>query len=265
VYYVLARADGDSVVPETNENNNMRADAVAIGPDLVVSVFTVPATAAAGSMISVNDTTRNQGAGAAPASTTSFYLSTNSAFDGADLWLGSRAVASLAAGVASTAPTTLTIPLTATAGNYYIIARADGDLLVPETNENNNVRGDSVSIGPDLVVSVLTAPAAAVAGATISVSDTTRNQGGGAAPASSTMFYLSTNTAFDAADVPLGARAVAELAASATSAASTSLEIPPTTLAGVYYVLARADGDLLVPETNENNNVRAARVTVSAP
>ena len=115
------------------------------------------------------------------------------------------------------------------------------------------------------MVSALTAPATAAAGSTISVTDTSRNQGAGPAPATSTSFYLSTNAVFDAADVPLGLRALPELAAGATSAASTSLTIPATATAGTHYVLARADGEALVPETNENNNVRAAPVVVSAP
>ena len=82
--------------------------------------------------------------------------------------------------------------------------------------------------GPDLVVATLMAPAAAAAGSAIDVSDTTRNQGAGAASASTTSFYLSTNAVFDGADVLLGARPVPALAPSASSTSITSLALPPT-------------------------------------
>jgi NAD(P)-dependent dehydrogenase (short-subunit alcohol dehydrogenase family) len=223
-------------VSERNETNNQRTDAIAIGPDLVLSTFTAPTAAGAGSSISVSDTTRNQGAGTAPASTTGFYLSTNAIFDDSDVLLGTRSVPELAAAASSSASTSLILPATTAAGIYYVLARADGESSVAETNEANNMRTASISIGPDLVVSALTAPAAAVAGSTISVTDTSRNQGAGQAAAASTSFYLSTNAVFDAADVPLGLRALPELAPGATSAAPTSLTIPHTASAGIHYI-----------------------------
>jgi subtilase family serine protease len=43
-------------------------------PDLTVSSIVVPAQGAAGTVIQVTDTTNNLGSGAAPASTSTFYL-----------------------------------------------------------------------------------------------------------------------------------------------------------------------------------------------
>jgi subtilase family serine protease len=60
-----------------------------------------------------------------------------------------------------------------------------------ESNEFNNAFGRVVSIGPDFMVSSLTAPASAGPGTSIAVSDTVKNQGGGAGAASTTRFYLS--------------------------------------------------------------------------
>ena len=71
---------------------------------------------------------------------------------------------------------------------------------------------------PDLLISALTAPSAALAGSTISLSETTKNQGGPAA-ASATRYYLSTNTTFEAGDTALGFRLVPALVAGASSAA----------------------------------------------
>ena len=120
-------------------------------------------------------------------------------------------------------------------------------LVADPAYELGNVVSGTVSVanddaGPDLVVATLLAPATAAAGSAIDVSDTTRNQGAGAASASTTTFYLSTNAVFDGADVFLGARPVPALAPTASSTSITSLALPPTTAAGNYYVLARADG-----------------------
>jgi len=75
---------------------------------------------------------------------------------------------------------------------------------------------------------------------------------------------LSFNSALDASDVLLGARAVPPLAAGATSAGSTRVAIPPGTAAGSYYVLARADGGDEVVETSETNNLGVTTLKIGS-
>ena len=78
--------------------------------------------------IVVNDTTKNLGGGAASASVTRFYLSTDTVLDGNDTTLaGSRDVGVLDAGATSSGSTTVTIPASTPAGSYYILAKADAD------------------------------------------------------------------------------------------------------------------------------------------
>jgi subtilase family serine protease len=254
LYYVIARADADNVVSETTETNNTSVRAVQIGPDLLVSTWSVPGTAAPGVAFAVSDTTANQGGGTAGASTTRFYLSTNALFDSGDVLLGSRAVPSLAPGATSTGSTTLTVPAGTVVGTYYILIRADADGVVGETVEANNTAAVPVQVGADLIVSAFTVPPTAGAGVAITVTDTTTNQGSGPAAASTTRFYLSTDPTFDAGDVALGGRAVPALAPGGASGGSTTLTVPVTTAPGTYYVIARADADGLVAETSESNN-----------
>jgi subtilase family serine protease len=264
IYFVLARADADGAVAETNEINNSRARQIVIGTDLVVSTLSVPATGGAGAALTVSDTTLNQGGGTAGASTTAFYLSTNSILDSNDVPVGSRAVPALAPGASSAAATVVTIPAGTATGTYFVIARADGDGVVAETVETNNTSARQVVIGPDLLVGSLTAPATATPGAAITVTDTTRNQGGGAAGASTTRFYLSTNTLLDGSDVPLGSRPVGALAPGAGSIAATTVTLPASLAVGTYWVLAQADADGVVGETVETNNTGAATVQIGA-
>ncbi len=255
-YYIIAKADADSLVSEVNEGNNAKASgAFIVGPDLIVSTLFAPSTTGAGSTVIVSNTTKNQGVTSSGASTTKFYLSTDTSLDSADALLGSRAVAGLATGGTSVESTSLSIPAATTPGSYYIIAQADADGAVTESNEGNNtLASNAFTIGADLIVSALTAPSTGIPGSTVTVTGTTTNQGGGSAGASTTKFYLSTNTTFDATDIFLGSRAVPSLAPGAASSASTALTIPAGVQGGSYYVIAQADADNAVAEFNESNN-----------
>jgi subtilase family serine protease len=263
-YYVLARADVGGVVAESQEGNNVFARAVQIGADLAVTAFSAPAIAGGGVAFTVTDTTLNRGGGAAPASSTGYYLSIDSTWDAGDALVGSRSVPALAAGASSSGSASVTVSVGTPPGTYYLIARADATEAIAESQEANNSSARVVQVGPDLWVPALTAPAAAGAGAPFTVTDTTANQGGGAGDASTTAFYLSTNATWDAGDVLLGRREVPALAAGASSRTSTSLTLPADTLAGTYYILARADAGQAVAESVEGNNVGAVLMQVGA-
>jgi subtilase family serine protease len=120
---------------------------------------------------------------------------------------------------------------------------------------------------PDLSVTALKAPATVAAGSSILVQDTTNNKAPVPAGATTTRFYLSADALFDGGDVPLGplvlGRAVPALAAKTKSAGSTTVTIPLVTAPGVYFVLAVADGDGAVTETNEGNNARSRKITIT--
>jgi subtilase family serine protease len=262
-YQLLAKADGANAVGETNEINNIRSMTIRIGPDLIVSALTVPATAGAGASILVSDTTTNQGAGGAASSATRFYLSTNYSLDAADTPLQARAVGALAPGQASSGSTLVTLPSGLAPGTYYLFALADAGGEVAEAQETNNTRVAAVQVGGDLIVSALTVPARGAAGSPVVISDTTKNQGAGALGGSTTAFYLSANFALDASDVRLSpSRAVPALDAGEVSSGTTTVTLPAGTAAGVWYLLAVADADAAVAETQEGNNTRAASIHI---
>ncbi len=261
-WYIIARADTDGAVPETNENNNNKAKSVKTGPDLIVSTVTAPTTSGAGLTITVTDTTKNDGGCPAGASNTNLYLSTNSPWDAGDTYLGSRAVPALAAGATNTMGSNVTIPAGTATGTWYIIARADANGVVTETSETNNNKAKSIKIGPDLIVSSITAPLSAVNGSTITIGDTTKNSGGGAAGASTTRLYLSTNTTYDAVDILLRSRAVPALNAGTTNKLSASVTLPSVT-PGAYYIIAVSDAGSVVVETNETNNTKYKAITIT--
>ncbi len=233
-----------------------------LAPDLTVTALTAPSKAAAGSSVQVSDTTRNQGTGASARFQTRFFLSRDALLDALDAVIGSRSIDELGVGVASTATTTVTLPELLSAGTYFLFAKADPDNELLELSEFNNIRATTVAIGPDLVVTTLTAPAIASPGGTLTVTDTTANQGASPAPATSTRYFLSANAALDAGDTALQGRTVGQLAAGASSTGTTTLTLPEVIPAGSYYLLAQADGDGAVAELNEINNTRAGVVRV---
>ncbi|HEX5130250.1 MAG TPA: CARDB domain-containing protein, partial [Usitatibacter sp.] len=262
-HYLIAVADGGNTVAETQEGNNATYRSVLVGSDLQVSSFTVPATGGAGLALALMETTRNSGAGTAPASTTTYYLSTDPALDASDVVLGSHAVPALGPGATDTASVTVTLPASTATGTYYVFAKADSGGVVPEIYENNNATSRAVTIGPDMGMASLVAPASVAGGGSFLVTDTTRNSGGGAAAPSTTRYLLSTNGVPDAGDVVLGVRAVGTLGPGTTETGSVTLAIPAGTAPGSYYVLAVADAEGAVAETNEANNFANRSITVT--
>ena len=236
-------------------------------PDLLITVLTAPSAALAGSTISLSETTKNQG-GPAAASATSYYLSTNSTFDAGDTALGSRIVPALAAGASSPAPPgfPVTIPSTVATGNYYIIARADADGQVPESNESNNTKIATIHIGPpDLIVSSLSVSATSGTDltTTLTVTDITLDQAGtGPAAPTATHFYLSTDATLGAGDDLLGFRNVPKLSPGSSSQGSTSMPVPSGKPPGTYYVIAKANAGNSTPETNVTNNTRSIKIVI---
>jgi serine protease AprX len=264
-YYVLAQADSANAAAEVLETNNVKASgAVKIGADLSITVLTMPSYVGVATVISVTDTTANIGATDAPESTTSFYFSANTTLDAADALLASRAVPALAAGATSSGTVQVTIP-TATTGTYYVFANADAGQDVTETIETNNTRRYTLYVGPDLSLAAIDPPRTAEAGGPLNVTESTTNIGGGAASETQTAFYLSTNAAWDAGDLFLGARTVPPLSGGQISTATVSLTVPAGTASGTYYVIAKADSIGSLPEISETNNVRAGALSKIGP
>ena len=262
-YYIVAVADGDDVLPEALDDNNVRARRIVVGPDLIVDGVWAPDSAAPGDAIPVTVAVRNRGAGPIGPTSLRLFLATQPTLADA-IPLYAHGVPGLAAGTTHTASVTTTIPDTAgTAGTYYIVAMADGAATTPELDEINNLRAARILIGPDLVIDVLTSPPVAVAGATIVVSDTVRNRGTGPVRPTTTRFYLSPAPTLDGRGVLIGTRPVGRLAPVETSTANTTLTIPAGTGAATpYFVIAVADATLSTGELDTSNNTRAARVMI---
>jgi subtilase family serine protease len=261
-YYLIAKADADDVLLESNESNNTYAKPFSVGPDLVVSTVTVPEAAAPGATITATYTVKNQGAMGAGASTVEFFWSTNISLEPGDQSLGATGIGALIPSGTQSGQIALAIPSGVAQGTYYILAQADSAGAVGEAKESNNTKRATIEIGGDLAVSSVSAPSVLGVGVPFTATDTTKNEGGTTVGPSVTHFYLSVNAALSADDEFLGARTVDSLDAGETSTGNTTLTIPDGKPAGFYYLFAKADGPNTVIETEEGNNTAIKSVKV---
>ena len=119
-------------------------------PDLVMTAVSGPTSANTEQQITVANTARNQGLGAAGPFWVYLYLSTDATITTSDIYLVGRYIGNLAAGTESTVNTTVTIPSSVASGTYYIGAIADSSSIVVESDETNNaLAGNQITIGLD--------------------------------------------------------------------------------------------------------------------
>ncbi|NCS06775.1 MAG: hypothetical protein GPJ07_09250, partial [Microcystis aeruginosa G13-07] len=272
--YLIVRADGNNAQGETNENNNNLATPIRIdAPDFIVSNATAPASVTIGATISVTWDAKNQGTVAANAD---WYdrvvISTDQIFGNSDdtylteVWQGS--FTPLAAGATYSRTLNVTLPSTAT-GDRYLLFKADNYNYQGETDENNNVYSLPINISAsDLQVTATNAPTSAILGETVELTWTVTNNGTGAASQDwYDRVYLSSNQTLDSNDVQVTSEWVSSqtpLAAGASYTISKNVTLPSFT-PGNQYLLFVADRDNYQGEINENNNLAAVAISLTAP
>ena len=116
-------------------------------PDLVVTSVYGPTSSGGGRKVTVYATVLNRGAGTAPASTVSIYLSNDSSITSDDLHLAFTSVSSVPSGSSQVVAVSTTLPKTLPGGTYYFGAIADEPASMEEPNETNNAQvGNMVSV-----------------------------------------------------------------------------------------------------------------------
>jgi hypothetical protein len=265
---VVARdLTGDEWIDQSMAHFSIVNGAAALPNLRVTSLSGVPATASPGDSFSVLAPVHNDGDVTANESTLRFYLSADQERDSGDALLpGKHAVVPLSPGGSSAGVVTVKIPKSAALGAFYVLACADDLKRVAESDESNCLASVApMFVGkPDLVTTVLSRPPATVsAGQSFAVFDSVQNPSPFAAASSATRYYLSFDSAKGPDDIPLsGIRNVPALAAGAASWGVRSVTVPAETAPGKYRLLACADDNAKVSETDEGNNCRTAGTTV---
>ncbi len=150
---VALQPDGKIIVAGTSDNGTdydvfvLRLAEIQM-PDLVVSSIAALAWRAGTNLtaLTVSFRVKNQSSAGAAPSTVKFYLSRDMILGGSDIYLGSAAIASLAAG-RETALGTMNFRISVPAsGAWYILGVADANDEVVEGNETNNAKGTIVTV-----------------------------------------------------------------------------------------------------------------------
>ena len=268
----------DAVIGEADTANNCSASVqVTVSdtppspdPDLVVvAPSTSDSRPAAGGSFTLSATVRNDGNSDAPA-ILRYYHSTDAAITTTDAGVGTDVVASLAPRGSASESVELAAP--ATPGKHYYGACVDA--VAGEADTTNNC-SPSVQVtvtdappppqgDPDLVVAPpLVTDSRPAAGASFTLSATVRNDGNGAAPATTLRYYRSTDAAITTADTAVGTATVAALAASGGVSGSVDLTAPSNS--GTYYYGACVDAVAGEADTTDNCSTSVQVTVADAP
>ncbi len=284
-YFVLMRVDSQSVVPESDETNNLASDTLSVTntgnsfADLTGALMLPTSPVDAGTDLSFTWEVTNTGVAASVATEVEFYLSSSPGTSpGATPFL-TRSLPALAVNATNGVKTEVyTLPPSDSPiwdepnnGVYYIVMFIDRADDVPESDPgdaNNEVVGElqvNVTSGPlpDLVPDRFVPPTSGTAGASISVSWRVKNTGQGAAGAFGTMFYLSDEQGVTPTAPLLATAVTTSLAGNNTTTGNrtTSLTLPARGDSfwsrgdGTYYLIMAVDDFGAVTESNELNNL----------
>src|SRR4051794_28624414 len=229
-------------------------------PNLTVSSLACGVRTAPGGTITVSVRTANTGDAAAPASQTGIYLSVNNTFDGDTALLPKISVPALAAGASASAAVAVTIPVATAPGEDFIIALADDRQVTPEGSERNNATACPLTVGPDLLISSIVAPASAVRGTAVVAAITVRNDGGATAAASVLRLHFSTDNVI--ADDTFVTVNVPSLVANTATTVNATITIPAAAAIGTRFFIGAADASSVVKESDEANNRLARSIVV---
>jgi hypothetical protein len=152
-YFVLFVADHQNQIAETNENNNVAIvplQVITPGIDLLVQQANLGATGVTpGFPIAAVCFVQNAGNTIAPSSTVGYYLSTNQVLDAGDVLLSTEVGFPIGAGQNNRRFASLTVPAGTAAGSYHVLFVVDPQNAVSETNENNNLATQPLTVlGP---------------------------------------------------------------------------------------------------------------------
>jgi subtilase family serine protease len=263
-WYAAAWVDRTNEVPELVESNNTRlasqATLVGSAPDFTLAAVSGPASIPSDGALTLTATVCNQGTRGG-ATSVEGYLSQDTRLTAADILVGRASVGYLEPG--QCAPVSLTGPVSAGPGQWYLAAWVDKLDEVPELLEDNNTRlGDRVLVGngADLIVSEVRGPDSVAAGQPVRATATVCNQGTSSSPSSSAAFYLSLDATINTADILLGSTPVPPLEAG--ECAPVEVSGPANGHDGSWYVGVIADSGHGVAELLESNNTRAGPLLV---
>lgn len=267
-YYIVARLDSASAVDESEEENNIVVlPRVYIGParfDLIAveASHGLTGTRAPGDDLDVSVTIRNDSTRAFPSIPVRVVFSSDTTVDGSDVVACTQTL-DVDLDVGEEDDFELNCQVPRVRGTYHVLVVVDPANTAGDADLTNNVtEAESVVVAapsPDLTASAVSATPSNVAWkGTTTLAATVNNIGIDAAPTHAVRFFLSADTTYQVTDTYVCAATVTgPLAPGASMNVSQSCTLPQGNW-GTYKLLAFADGNDVVFETNESNNIAAS-------
>ena len=255
---VRAIADAAGQVPETNEANNTRDQALpaVASADLIVSATAwTPAEIVVGQTVTFEATIKNVGAGDTGRSfAVNFRMDSNK--------IGTAPVSG---GLAAGATRMAKVTWRAAAGTHSLTVIADSGNSVAESNESNNTAVYQLADigGPDLAVTLILAPATAVSAEQIDVSWTLTNQGSYDATGSWTDQVFLSDDQTPGGDEFLGGFSFTGTIQAGQSVVRSQPVTLPLIVSGNRWIVVKADAGRNLPESDEGNNVTVDDAPIS--
>ncbi|MEK8049722.1 CARDB domain-containing protein [Ideonella sp. DXS22W] len=296
-FKVLVRADEDSALIESAENNNVAQAQVSIGglpspdgelpigglevltPQFTVVAVDAPEAAFSGQQVTVRWTVRNDGDAAVnpywwSSAYDQVFLSSDPFLDSGDISLGYASWGSQAGGGNEVERSLdVTLPV-GRAGPFYVLVKADAGNRFAEGSELDNTGFDpallDVTLAPpaDLVAGTISLPANAQPGQAMDITYTVNNASTNAAlGAWRDTLYLSRDDVLDTGDVVFGSVDVYGPVAGGTAYSRTVHATVPGVDPGEYKLIVRSDVRNVLVEASEANNLSASvdAVTLDVP
>jgi uncharacterized protein (TIGR03382 family) len=270
-WYLLAEADANDQIAEDNEADNLGSAVLVVGtpggppsdaPDLRVTRVDAPSTIAPGELLALGATVRNAGTQDAAGALVQLRLSADETWDAGDALLCAGRVGAVAVGATATVEVEgCAVPEAADAGAAYLIATVDAAAEVVETDELNNSKAVSVTVGapvdgPDLTIVGVESLPDTGPGGTFDLFYDVENLGSDGSGASRTRAWWSADDARDAADLALCDGAVQSVPARTTATqVLRGCTVPDEAPSGPGFLLLAADADGSLAEESEANNL----------
>lgn len=278
-YHILIKTDYNNTQPEDSELDNVGTTGpIAISlpalPDLVVTQITLPSSPQqTGGPIDLSWTVQNQGDGEADGTLyDDIYLSSDTGLSGyTDRYLGRFArTGTIAPGESIVRTQQVDIPIEL-AGDWYIIIRTDGgNQFYEHVGEDNNVAASDTPITlvlpplPDLTVSDVTAPTAALSNELVTVTWTVHNDGPDDFVGQFTDRIALSPDTFPGGDQSLGDFVFDGAIPAGGSVTRSANVLLPADLSGDRYIVVTTDYDNDVYEdTGESNNTAVSGVPIA--
>jgi subtilase family serine protease len=272
-YYLLSVADHLNQIIETDEKNNVVFVPLKVLNQTIDLSINQPRISTnqlvKGTTYSLNFALNSVSNSTISTAVVSFYFSKDTLIDINDVQLLDFTLSSVKPMVSTSVSYNFTTPNSLLEGKYYLLVVADKDNKLDETNEKNNTSYIEVNIeNPivDLFVSSLTTTSSSIiAGSSFVVNFSVFNNGNSTSKNTDVGIYLSNDSIFDSNDLFIKGSYIPSINSNSVYNSSDYLQTSSSLKPNDYFIILVCDYLKAQSEKNENNNIYAKKINISAP